>query len=97
MSSELLSPSRRSFLATAAAMSAGSLLPAKLMAAFTTETVNTMNRGSSHDHAIRPCRIDVLKAAIVDPRRVFSASSPMADNAVDSMIASATRHVDRKA
>jgi hypothetical protein len=70
----LLSSSRRSFLATAAATSPGSLLPAKLMAGATTETVNTMNRGSRHDNAIRSCRINVLKAAIVDLRRRIAAT-----------------------
>lgn len=45
MSSILLSPSRRSFLATAAAASATGVLPAELLAATATATdkVNTMN------------------------------------------------------
>jgi hypothetical protein len=51
-----LSPTRRSLLSTAAAAGAVSLLPARLLAA-------------TEDNAIRPFRIDISEAALVDLRR----------------------------
>jgi hypothetical protein len=69
MSSILLSPGRRSFLATAAAASAAGVLPVKLLAATTTEKVNTMNPELKDDNAIRPFRVHVPDEAIADLRR----------------------------
>jgi len=51
-----LSPTRRSLLSTAAAAGAVGLLPARLLAA-------------TEDNAIRPFRIDIPEAALVDLRR----------------------------
>jgi pimeloyl-ACP methyl ester carboxylesterase len=73
MSSILLSPKRRSFLATAAASAMG-VLPVKLPAAATTEKVNTMNSQSKDDNAIRPFRIRVPDEAIADLRRRIAAT-----------------------
>jgi pimeloyl-ACP methyl ester carboxylesterase len=73
MSSILLSPKRRSFLATAAASAMG-VLPVKLPAAATTEKVNTMNSQSKDDNAIRPFRIQVPDEAIADLRRRIAAT-----------------------
>jgi pimeloyl-ACP methyl ester carboxylesterase len=74
MSSVLLSPSRRSFLATSAAASAIGLLPVKLLGATITETVNTMNREPKDDNAIHPFRINVPEEAITDLRRRIAAT-----------------------
>lgn len=74
MSSILLSPSRRSFVATAAAVSAVGLLPVELLAATKTETVNTMNQESKDDNAIHPFRIHVPDEAIADLRRRIAAT-----------------------
>jgi pimeloyl-ACP methyl ester carboxylesterase len=69
MSSILLSHSRRSFLATAAAASAAGVLPVKLLAATTPEKMNTMNPALKDDNAIRPFRVHVPDEAIADLRR----------------------------
>src|SRR3982074_1426646 len=69
MSSILLSRGRRSFLATAAVASAAGLLPGKLLAAATTEKVNTMNGEPKEDDAIRPSRITASDEALADLRR----------------------------
>jgi pimeloyl-ACP methyl ester carboxylesterase len=69
MSSEFLSPSRRSFLATAAAVSAAGLLPGKLLAETASKKVNTTNSQSTDSNAIRPFRVQISDQAITDLRR----------------------------
>jgi hypothetical protein len=61
MSALSLSPTRRSVLATAAAAGAVGLLPATL-------------RAAAGDNAIRPFRIDVPEAALVDLRQRIAAT-----------------------